>query len=183
MIYPVHKNPNVFDVAYEMLKEHPCVHLINPVDVKDMHNLIGKFYMVLTDSGGLQEEAPSLCWCYARPEAVEAGVVKVVGIETQEIVEAVRLLLTDEREYQRMSKAINPYDDGNAGKRICHRYLNISIYRYLSPNPYLRLPDKQQKKTRGRFFLADFALCFYDFSVSLFRFPCLRYHVAPLIRQ
>ncbi|MDR0372733.1 MAG: UDP-N-acetylglucosamine 2-epimerase (non-hydrolyzing) [Nitrososphaerota archaeon] len=135
VIYPVHKNPAVSDVAHEMLDKHPRIHLIDPVDVEDMHNLISKSYMVLTDSGGLQEEAPALGKPVLvlrteteRPEAVAAGVVRVVGIETSKIFEAAHLLLTDKPTYLQMSHAINPYGDGNASRRICQaitRYFDI----------------------------------------------------------
>ncbi|MCL2433100.1 MAG: UDP-N-acetylglucosamine 2-epimerase (non-hydrolyzing) [Clostridia bacterium] len=126
IIYPVHKNPQVSDPAHALLGEHPRIHLIDPIDVEDMHNLISKSYLVLTDSGGLQEEAPALGKPVLvlrteteRPEAVEAGVVRVVGVETREIIEATRLLMTDPSAYQRMSKAVNPYGDGHASERIC----------------------------------------------------------------
>jgi UDP-N-acetylglucosamine 2-epimerase len=126
IIFPVHKNPSVFNVAHEMLDGHPRIHLIDPVDVEDMHNLINQTYLVLTDSGGLQEEAPALGKPVLvlrteteRPEGVEAGVVRVVGIETSKIVESTRLLLTNKLTYLQMAQTTNPYGDGNACQRIC----------------------------------------------------------------
>ncbi|MFQ8600630.1 MAG: UDP-N-acetylglucosamine 2-epimerase [Oscillospiraceae bacterium] len=98
---------------------------IDPIDVMDMHNLIARSYLVLTDSGGLQEEVPHfgvpvlvLRVETERPEAVEAGVVKVVGVDTQNIVNNASLLLEDDEVYDRMSEAVNPYGDGNASYRI-----------------------------------------------------------------
>jgi UDP-N-acetylglucosamine 2-epimerase len=135
VIYPVHKNPAVSDVAHELLGKHPRIHLIDPVDVADMHNLISKVYMVLTDSGGLPEEAPALGKPVLvlrteteRPEAVEAGVVCVVGVETSKIIEATQLLLVDVAAYRVMSRAVSPYGDGSASLRICQaisHYFNL----------------------------------------------------------
>jgi UDP-N-acetylglucosamine 2-epimerase len=137
IIYPVHKNPAVSTVAQELLKKNPRIHLIDPLDVDDLHNLLNQSYMVLTDSGGLQEEAPALGKPVLvlrteteRPEAVEAGTVRVVGIETSKIIEAARILLTDKITYMQMSRAINPYGDGNASQRICQviaHYFDMSI--------------------------------------------------------
>jgi UDP-N-acetylglucosamine 2-epimerase len=131
VIYPVHKNPAVSDVAYELLAKHQRIHLIDPVDVEDMHNLINQSYAVLTDSGGLQEEAPALGKPVLvlrteteRPEAVDAGTVRVVGVETLKIVEATRLLLSDAPTYISMSRATSPYGDGNASQRICQAIAN-----------------------------------------------------------
>ena len=126
IIYPVHKNPAVSDVAHEMLGNHPRINLIDPIDVEDMHNLMNHSYLVLTDSGGLQEEAPALGKPVLvlrteteRPEAVESGVVKVVGIKTQDIIDSTNILLNNDIEYGKMSRAVNPYGDGHASERIC----------------------------------------------------------------
>lgn len=126
VVFPVHKNPSVFNVAHEMLGGCSRVYLVDPVDVEDMHNLLSRVFFVLTDSGGLQEEAPFfgkpvlvLRSVTERPEGVEAGVVCVVGVETSRIVEATRLLLTDELVYLQMSKVPNLYGDGRASQRIC----------------------------------------------------------------
>jgi len=130
IIYPVHKNPAVMNPASEILGGHPRIHLIDPVDVEDMHNLIGRSYLVLTDSGGLQEEAPALGKPVLvlrseteRPEAVEVGVVRVAGVKTAGITQAAELLLTDKKEYLRMSQAVSPYGDGHASERICKAIL------------------------------------------------------------
>ena len=125
IVYPVHLNPAVQDVATKVLGEVKNVHLIEPLDVITTHNLINRCYMVLTDSGGIQEEAPSLGKPVLvlrgeteRPEAVAAGTVKIVGTNKQTIIDETMKLLTDEEEYKKMSRALNPYGDGNACDRI-----------------------------------------------------------------
>jgi UDP-GlcNAc:undecaprenyl-phosphate GlcNAc-1-phosphate transferase len=125
VIYPVHLNPAVQEVAHEVLDNIPNVHLIEPLDVITTHNLINKSTIVLTDSGGIQEEAPSLGKPVLvlrneteRPEAVVAGTVKVVGTDKETIIREATKLLTDSFEYNKMSKAANPYGDGNACDRI-----------------------------------------------------------------
>lgn len=130
VVYPVHMNPVVRDTAQSILGELDRVHLITPLDVEDMHNLMSRSFLVMTDSGGLQEEAPScgvpvlvLRTETERPEAVEAGTVKVVGVDEDVIYENARLLLTDEEEYGKMAKAVNPYGDGHASERIIEHIL------------------------------------------------------------
>lgn len=130
VIYPVHMNPVVKDIAMGILGDTDRVHLIHPLDVEDMHNLMSRSYLVMSDSGGLQEEAPScgvpvlvLRTETERPEAVEAGTVKVVGVQENDIYENAKLLLTDKVEYDKMAKAINPYGDGQASKRIVNLLL------------------------------------------------------------
>ena len=125
IIYPVHLNPAVQDVATKTLGEVKNVHLIEPLDVITTHNLINRSYMVLTDSGGIQEEAPSLGKPVLvlrgeteRPEAVIAGTVKIVGTDKQTIIDETMKLLNDKEEYKKMSRAMNPYGDGNACERI-----------------------------------------------------------------
>jgi UDP-GlcNAc:undecaprenyl-phosphate GlcNAc-1-phosphate transferase len=125
VIYPVHLNPVVQETAREILGNIPNVHLIEPLDVVITHNLINKSTLVLTDSGGIQEEAPSLGKPVLvlrneteRPEAVEAGTVKVVGSDKEAIIENVTRLLTDKAAYEKMSKAANPYGDGKSSERI-----------------------------------------------------------------
>ena len=125
VIYPVHLNPAVQEVAHEVLDGLDNVHLIEPLDVITTHNLINKSKIVLTDSGGIQEEAPSLGKPVLvlrneteRPEAVTAGTVKVVGTDKETIVREATKLLTDDYAYEKMSKATNPYGDGNACDRI-----------------------------------------------------------------
>jgi UDP-N-acetylglucosamine 2-epimerase len=125
VVYPVHLNPAVKDTVYSILSGNKRVHLIDPIDVQDMHNLMAQSYLVLTDSGGLQEEAPSLGKPVLvlrneteRPEAVKAGTVKLAGTSENKIVELANMLLKDKSEYDRMSRTINPYGDGFASKRI-----------------------------------------------------------------
>ena len=125
VVYPVHLNPAVQNTAKEILGNTKNVHLIEPLDVITTHNLINRSYMVLTDSGGIQEEAPSLGKPVLvlrreteRPEAVTAGTVKIVGTDKELIVEEATKLLTDKEEYAKMSKATNPYGDGLACDRI-----------------------------------------------------------------
>jgi len=125
VVYPVHMNPIVRDTVEKILGETNRVHLTLPLDVEDMHNLMSASILVMTDSGGLQEEAPScgvpvlvLRTETERPEAVEAGTVKVVGVKEEDIYQNVRLLLTDSALYNRMAQAVNPYGDGHACERI-----------------------------------------------------------------
>ena len=125
VVYPVHMNPLVRDTVNRILGDVDRVHLVHPLDVEDMHNLMSKSYLVMTDSGGLQEEAPAcgvpvlvLRTETERPEAVEAGTVKVVGVEEDDIYENAKTLLTDSVEYSKMAKAVNPYGDGHASQRI-----------------------------------------------------------------
>lgn len=125
VVFPVHRNPVVRDIAEEMLKGRERFHLIDPLDYEPFANLMNRCYMVMTDSGGMQEEAPSLGKpvlvlrdTTERPEALQAGTVKLVGTNQQSIYEAARLLLTDKEEYDKMACAINPYGDGHAAQRI-----------------------------------------------------------------
>ena len=124
-IYPVHLNPAVSEPVHEILGGLPQVTLIDPIDVEDMHNAMMRSWLVLTDSGGLQEEAPHLGKPVLvlrteteRPEAVDAGTAAVVGVERADIVAAVSDLVTDQSRYQQMSQAVNPYGDGHASERI-----------------------------------------------------------------
>lgn len=125
LIYPVHMNPQVRSVVMNILKGHDRIVLTDPIDVEDMHNLMNKSFFVMTDSGGLQEEAPALGKPVLvmrteteRPEAVEAGTVKVIGVNENTIYKETRELLTNQEQYIRMSQAVNPYGDGNACDRI-----------------------------------------------------------------
>ena len=126
VVYPVHKNPLVQDLASEVLGNHPRVSLIEPLSMTDIHNLFALCHLVLTDSGGIQEEAPALGKPTLvlrteteRPEALAAGTAKLVGVERENIVNQVRLLMEDKTEYEKMSLAKNPYGDGHASERIC----------------------------------------------------------------
>lgn len=124
-VYPVHLNPAVREVAFSILSEIDNVRLIDPINVLDMHNLMARSYMVMTDSGGIQEEAPHfgkpvlvLRTETERPEAVEAGTVKVVGVETETIITEAKKLFDDYGVYNSMARAVNPYGDGHASERI-----------------------------------------------------------------
>jgi UDP-N-acetylglucosamine 2-epimerase (non-hydrolysing) len=124
-IYPVHLNPNVREPVFGILTGIPNVHLIDPCDYASFISLLDRSCLVLTDSGGIQEEAPSLGKpvlvmrdTTERPEAIEAGVARLVGTDRRRIVDAIQSLLDDEAEYSRMSRAQNPYGDGTAARRI-----------------------------------------------------------------
>ena len=125
VIYPIHMNPVVREAANEVFGDEDRVHIIEPLDVLDFHNFLAKSYMILTDSGGIQEEAPSLGKpvlvmrdTTERPEGIAAGTLKLVGTEEETIYREFTRLLCDEAEYERMSQASNPYGDGLACKRI-----------------------------------------------------------------
>ena len=125
VIYPVHLSPAVQEVAKEILGNTERIHLISPLDVVDFHNLAARSYFIMTDSGGVQEEAPSLGKPVLvlrdkteRPEGVEAGTLKLVGTESEKIKEEMEELLDNDAEYQRMAQAKNPYGDGKASERI-----------------------------------------------------------------
>ncbi|WP_392486207.1 non-hydrolyzing UDP-N-acetylglucosamine 2-epimerase [Haloimpatiens sp. FM7315] len=133
IVYLVHLNPTVKDVVYNYLDGLDRVHLLPPLDTKETHNLMNKSYMIMTDSGGLQEEAPHLGKpvlvlrnVTERPEAVEAGTVKLVGTEIENIVKNANELLNDKEVYNLMSRSINPYGDGKA----CERILNSILYHF-----------------------------------------------------
>ena len=125
VIYPIHMNPKVREVANEVFDGDDKVKLIEPLEVFDFHNFQNKSYIILTDSGGIQEEAPSLGKpvlvlrdTTERPEGISAGTLKLVGTDEDIIYEETKRLLTDRKEYERMSKASNPYGDGHASERI-----------------------------------------------------------------
>lgn len=125
IVYPVHLNPDVQEVAHGILEDIDRVHLVSPLDVEDMHNLMDKSFLVMTDSGGLQEEAPAcgvpvlvLRTETERPEAVEAGTARVVGTDEENIFNNACILLENSAEYEKMAKAVNPYGDGHASERI-----------------------------------------------------------------
>lgn len=130
-IYPVHLNPNIKKVVYEMLEELPNVHLLAPLDYLSFTMLLKNCYLVLTDSGGLQEEAPTLGKplllmrdVTERPEGVETGNAKLVGTNQSMIVNEIEKLLTDQNHYRSMANAVNPYGDGNASNIIAQKLLN-----------------------------------------------------------
>ena len=129
-IYPMHLNPLVRNTAREILGGMDNIILTEPVDVCDMHNLMNRCYMVMTDSGGLQEEAPALGKPVLvlrteteRPEAVTAGTVKIAGVDTDTIVDMANTLIRDKAAYSRQAEAVNPYGDGHASARICDAVL------------------------------------------------------------
>ena len=125
VVYPVHLSPAVQEAAKDILSSHERIHLIEPLDVLDFHNLASRSYFIMTDSGGVQEEAPSLGKpvlvlrdTTERPEGVRAGTLKLVGTDPNRVKEAMTALLTDEKLYKDMSQAPNPYGDGKASERI-----------------------------------------------------------------
>jgi UDP-N-acetylglucosamine 2-epimerase (non-hydrolysing) len=131
VVYPVHPNPAVKQPANELLGDHPRIRLIDPLDVKDMYNFYPHTHLILTDSGGLQEEAPSfgipllvLRDTTERPEGIEAGVLELVGTDEQLIYERANALLSDSNLYDKMSNVSNPYGDGRASERIVEAILH-----------------------------------------------------------
>lgn len=130
IVFPVHKNPKVRALAEKYLSNIERVHLVEPLDVKDFQNMAARSYLILTDSGGIQEEAPSLGKpvlvlrdTTERPEGVSAGTLKLVGTNGLTVYTEVKKLLTDQEAYKKMAQAINPYGDGKASHRIVHRLL------------------------------------------------------------
>ena len=131
VVYPVHLNPVVQQTADEILGEHDRIQLIKPLDVIDFHNFLAKSHLILTDSGGIQEEAPSLGVpvlvlrdTTERPEGIEAGTLKLAGTEENTIFNLANELLTNEEEYKKMAQAKNPYGDGEASRRIADEIFN-----------------------------------------------------------
>lgn len=125
LVYPVHLSPKVREIAKQELGDVARIHLIDPLDVVDFHNLAARSYLILTDSGGVQEEAPSLGKPVLvlrdeteRPEGVTAGTLKLVGTDPSKVSQTLTQLLTDEQAYQQMADAKNPYGDGHAAERI-----------------------------------------------------------------
>ncbi len=136
VVFPVHKNPVVRSIAEEMLSGKPRIHLLEPLDYEPFAHLMNISYLVVTDSGGLQEEAPALGKpvlvlrdTTERPEAVTAGTVKLVGTSRRKIYEETKKLLSDPREYDKMARAINPYGDGKAARRIVRELISFLYVR------------------------------------------------------
>lgn len=130
LVYPVHLNPAVREVAFGILGDMDRVHLIDPLDVEDLHNAMAKSFMVMTDSGGIQEEAPALAKPVLvlrreteRPEAVAAGTVKIAGVDKNVIITLAKELLDNEEAYNKMAHAANPYGDGEASRRTVEAIL------------------------------------------------------------
>ncbi|EGG96480.1 UDP-N-acetylglucosamine 2-epimerase (non-hydrolyzing) [Staphylococcus warneri] len=136
VVYPVHMNPTVRGIAQKILGNHERIELIEPLDVLDFHNFAKQAYLILTDSGGIQEEAPSLHKPVLvlrdnteRPEGVDAGTLKVVGTSLDNVYNETKHLLEDQQAYQRMCNAKNPYGDGKSSERIVNHikyYFNLT---------------------------------------------------------
>lgn len=131
LVYPVHLNPKVKEIAERILGNHSRIHLIEPLDVIDFHNFASRSYFIMSDSGGVQEEAPSfnvpvlvLRDTTERPEGVEAGTLKLIGTEYETVKREMETLLNDSKLYGEMSQAKNPYGDGLASKRIAYQIAN-----------------------------------------------------------
>lgn len=125
LVFPIHLNPKVRDIAYRIFDNQERVHIIDPLDYEPFTNLMARSYLVITDSGGLQEEAPSLGKPVLvvreeteRPEGIEAGTAKLVGTQYDNIYMELDILLSNEEEYHKMANAVNPYGDGKASERI-----------------------------------------------------------------
>lgn len=125
VVYPIHKNPVVRSIADEVFNNDERFRVIEPLDVLDFHNILARSYLILTDSGGIQEEAPGLGKpvlvmrdTTERPEGIDAGTLKLVGTQENTIYNAFKELLTDNNAYEKVSKAVNPYGDGHASERI-----------------------------------------------------------------
>lgn len=143
IVYPVHPNPAVKEPAHEILGGHPRIRLTEPLDVVEMYNFYPHTHLILTDSGGLQEEAPSfgipvlvLRDTTERPEGIEAGTLELVGTQEDHVYARARTLLTDRQVYEKMSRAANPYGDGKASERIVHAILHHFGRRSDRPEPF-----------------------------------------------
>lgn len=144
IVFPVHRNPKVREVVNSVLGNQERIRLIDPLDYEPFANLMARAHLVLTDSGGIQEEAPALGKpvlvlrdTTERPEAVEAGTVKLVGTEKEQVYSETKLLLTDAAEYGRMANACNPYGDGLAASRIIRTILWRGGFAAESPVPFV----------------------------------------------
>ncbi|NMA87033.1 MAG: UDP-N-acetylglucosamine 2-epimerase (non-hydrolyzing), partial [Tissierellia bacterium] len=125
LVFPIHLNPKVREIAYAKFNNNPKVHIIEPLDYEPFTNLMAKAHLIVTDSGGLQEEAPSLGKPVLvireeteRPEGIEAGTAKLVGTNYDNVYKEIDLLLSNNEEYKKMANAVNPYGDGKAAERI-----------------------------------------------------------------
>ena len=131
VVFPIHLNPKVREIAYGVFKDNPKVHIIEPLDYEPFTNLMSKVHIVVTDSGGLQEEAPSLGKPVLvireeteRPEGIEAGTAKLVGTNYENVFKEIDILLSNSEEYKKMANAVNPYGDGKAAERIVDVIIN-----------------------------------------------------------
>ncbi|HJV46080.1 MAG TPA: UDP-N-acetylglucosamine 2-epimerase (non-hydrolyzing) [Bacillota bacterium] len=143
VVYPVHLNPMVKEAAQDILGDHPRIRLIEPLDVVDFHNFMSRAYIILTDSGGVQEEAPAfgvpvlvLRDTTERPEGITAGTLKLAGTNEQVIYDLAHELLTSEEAYSKMSRAANPYGDGEASRRIVEAILYYYGLRDQGPDKF-----------------------------------------------
>ena len=144
LVYPVHLNPAVRETAFGILGDLDRVHLIEPLDVEDLHNAMARSFMVMTDSGGIQEEAPALAKPVLvlrreteRPEAVEAGTVKIAGVDKNVIISMAEELLDNEDAYNKMAHAANPYGDGDASRRTVEAILYAFGLRNEKPDHFM----------------------------------------------
>ncbi len=143
VVYPVHLNPVVQEAAAEILGSHDRIHLIAPLDAVDFHNLMSRSHLILTDSGGIQEEAPAfgipvlvLRDTTERPDGIEAGTLKLAGTDEDRVYQMADRLLRDAGEYQRMARAVNPYGDGDASRRIAAAILYYFGFAAEPPAPF-----------------------------------------------
>ena len=143
IVYPVHLNPAVREIAFGILGDVEGAHLIDPLDVEDLHNAMAKSFMVMTDSGGIQEEAPALAKPVLvlrreteRPEAVAAGTVKIAGVDEDVIFDLAKELLDSEEAYNKMAQSANPYGDGDASRRIVEAILYYFEKRSQKPDTF-----------------------------------------------
>lgn len=143
LVYPVHLNPAVRETAFAILGGLNRVHLVEPLDVEDLHNAMAKSFMVMTDSGGIQEEAPALAKPVLvmrteteRPEAVDAGTVKIAGVDKDNIIRLAEELLDSREAYDKMAHAANPYGDGEASRRTVEAILYALGLRDERPNNF-----------------------------------------------
>lgn len=144
VVYPVHLNPVVRELANEILGNDSRIHLIEPLDVIDFHNFANRAFLILSDSGGVQEEAPSLGVpvlvlrdTTERPEGIEAGTLKLTGLNEEDIYKMATELLTDKEAYDKMAKAVNPYGDGVASRRITEAIRYYFQQTQEKPTPFL----------------------------------------------
>ncbi|WP_035318625.1 non-hydrolyzing UDP-N-acetylglucosamine 2-epimerase [Brevibacillus laterosporus] len=149
VVYPVHLNPAVQEVAQEFLGNHDRIHLIDPLDAFDFHNFARHAHLILTDSGGVQEEAPSLGVpvlvlrdTTERPEGIAAGTLKLAGTDEQQVYEMANELLTNSVAYEQMAQAANPYGDGKASERIVKAILYH--FGYISDRPVSFQPSQEK---------------------------------------